>query len=254
MAGNEKLVVNFLIEKINQIKINHLDLVTKIQNPIQNGQLTDITSSQSISTANATKKADLFINGFGVSIKQSGSSFLYNRLQRAELLKVFKNLHLSDPQKSLKKMDELINNFHDGNFDCRDRHWSEGFTERDFLLLLEFLMMQGSPNKGKSKFPAQFILTAPSKNLSEDNISCLTFDEYFKKYKENIYLSLRRQWIGQKSKTEHQRALSISKKPENSSWVFNSIQGEPDAWRTQEEFPIEKRRTVYMISIQVIPH
>jgi hypothetical protein len=198
--------------------------------------------------------SDIFLNGKGVSIKQSGSSFLYNRLQRAEMLKVFTSLALLNPAQSLLKMDGLIQKFHNGEFNTRDRHWSEGFNQSDFVSLLEFLMMKGSPNLGISSYPADYILTAPKINITPSKISCDTFSDYFAKYKDFIYLSIRRQWVGQSSNSEHSRAVGLASKPDNAPWVFKTIVGSPrTGWKNQTECPINDRRTVYMIFITVKP-
>ena len=68
-------------------------------------------------------------------------------------------------------------------------------------------------------------LTAPKKNISENNIHLVNFSEYFDKYKNEIFLSLRRQWIGQASNSEHGRACSLANKPNNCPWVFKEIVG-----------------------------
>ncbi len=254
MAGNEELVVNYLIALKNSISINHLGVINRIQNPASNGQLIDITSTNLLRTENSGKKADIFLNGKGVSIKQSGSTFLYNRLQRAEMLDVFTNLGFTNPGHALLKIDGLIQNFQNGQFESRDRHWSEGFKEADFVKLLEYLMMKGSPNLGLSKHPADFILTAPKKNITPNLISCDTFKEYFKKYKNDIYLSLRRQWVGQLSKSEHGRAAGLAIKPGNAPWVFHKIAGSPrTGWKAPGDFLVKDRRTVYMIFLTVKP-
>ena len=254
MAGNEALVVDFLIKNKKNLILSHIGKINKIENPGTNGRLVEISSSNQVSTENSGKKADIFINGKGISIKQTGSSFLYNRLQRAEMFKVFTNLGLSNPNKSLLKMDELIQKFQNNKFSTRDRHWSEGFNESDFIILLEFLMMRGSPNLGISAYPANYILTAPKKNISINNISLNDFSEYFDKYKDEIYLSLRRQWIGQASNSEHGRACSLANKPNNNPWVFEKIVGTPrTGWKKESEFPSKNRRTVYMIFLTVKP-
>jgi len=77
---------------------------------------------------------------------------------------------------------------------------------------------------------------------------------YFKKYKNVIYLSLRRQWVGQSSSSEHGRATGLANKPDNGPWVFKEIVGSPrTGWKSQAEFPLKDRRTVYMIFITVKP-
>jgi hypothetical protein len=254
MAGNEAMVVDYLIRLKNTISINHLGVINRIQNPGINGQLIDITSTNLLRTENSGKKADIFLNGKGVSIKQNGSTFLYNRLQRADMLDIFTSLGFANPSRTLFKMDDLIQNFHNGQFESRDRPWSEGFNEADFTTLLEYLMMKGSPNLGISKYPADYILTAPKKNITPNSISCDTFSEYFTKYKNNIYLSIRRQWVGQLSKSEHGRASGLANKQGNAQWVFNKIAGSPrTGWKAVADFLIKDRRTVYMIFLTVKP-
>jgi hypothetical protein len=254
MAGNEKLVVDYLISQKNLLTLNHLGLIRRIQNPGANGQLLDITSTDLLRTEDSGKKADIFLNGKGVSIKQTGSCFLFNRLQRADMLKVFTSLGFSNPTQTLSKMDGLIQRFHKGGFVSRDRHWSEGFGKSDFFSLLEFLMMRGSPNLGVSSHPADYILTAPKSNIVPTKITCDTFSDYFMKYESMIYLSLRRQWVGQSSRSEHGRASGLAKKPNNAPWVFREVVGTPrDGWKNESEFSIQDRRTVYMIFITVKP-
>ena len=148
-------------------------------------------------------------------------------------------------------LDNLIKIFHSGMI-TRTRNWSEAFNESDFKLLLKFLMMVGSPNLRESDFPASYILTAPSSNITTDNIYCDTFDEYFKRYKDKIFISLRRQWVGQSSNSEHRRALSLVRNVGNAPWVFNDVVGSPTTgWRNESEVPKNDRKTVYMIFIEV---
>lgn len=254
MAGNEHLVVNYLIDHKNSLILNHLGLIRRIQNPGPNGRLLDITTTDLLRTEDSGKKADIFLNGKGVSIKQTGSTFLYNRLQRADMLRVFTGLGFSNPGSCLSRIDGLIQKFHNSELDSRDRHWTEGFNEPDFTSLLEFLMMKGSPNLGISAHPADFILTVPKSNITQSKISCDTFGEYFKRHKDLIYISLRRQWAGQSSSSEHNRAIGLARKPGNAPWVFKEIVGSPKTgWKSYAEFPLKDRRTVYMIFITVKP-
>jgi len=255
MAGNEQSVVAYLINNKNRLVLRHIGVVKAIGNPSANGALVELDNSdQLITTEDAGKKADIYINGVGVSIKQSGSSFLFNRLQRANLLNIFVTLGFSNPNQTLSTIDGLINNFHAGLFTTRDRHWSEGFSRADFVAILEYLMMKGSPNLGNSAHPATFILTAPKNHINDSNISCDTFQEYFLKYEDKIFLSLRRQWVGQSSDSEHKRSVGLNSKPNNAPWCFKTIVGSPrSGWRMPSEFPILDRRTVYMIFITVKP-
>ena len=258
MAGNEIEITKFLIQQTGKLNLKHVGLVKEITSPIKDGQyalINDIESLKFVSTEQAGKKADIYINGKGISLKQSGGSFPFNRLQRAELLNVFKYIKSRDPEEELKLIDKEVDDFHNGKFESRSRPWQNFFDEDDFRKLVKFLMMDGSPNLGISNFPADFILEAPEKAISESNISIYTFDEYFDWFKKNIYFAIRRQWIGQLSHSEHNRALSIAKKPGNKKWVYPTISGLPrknkktnERWRSDIEE--NDRRTVYMIFIE----
>lgn len=251
MAGNENLVVEYLINNINNITLEHIGQVREVQNPESDGKLKSITSIDQIKTENANKKADIYLNGYGISIKQSGASFSYNRIQRAHLVKRFKALGLSDSQDTLSKLDSLINGYHSKEITDRDQHWSNAFSEKNFKVLLKYLMMKGSLIKGDSQFPVDYILTAPAIISAHEELACYTFEEYFEKNKKNIYLTLRRQWLGQASKSENSRAAGLIKKVENTPWCFSDVVGEPrTGWKTEAEFPSKDRQTVYMIYIQ----
>ena len=110
-------------------------------------------------------------------------------------------------------------------------------------------MLEGSPAES-SKFPAELILTAPAKLSSIEQIVVQNFDEYFAENDSKLEISLRRQWIGQTSETEHKRALSISSSPENAKWVYDTIAGNPRSWRP--DWPIEERKTVYFLMIEKV--
>ena len=215
MAGNELYITEFLIENINKIKLKHIGVLTEIGAPTAKGGYTKVQSTgelQLISTEGSEKKADIYINGRGVSLKQSGASFPFNRLQRAELLDVFRALNFRDPEAKLKLIDSEVDQFHYGFIKKRTRPWQNLFNENDFKSLLKFLMTEGSPNLGVSSHPAEFIIEAPRIGISEDNIKVYTFDEYFDVFKNNIFFALRRQWIGQSSNSEHKRAVGLAKK------------------------------------------
>jgi hypothetical protein len=253
MPGNEKQVVEFLITNKNSIELPHLGVLTSVKNPSANGSLVELDSAEDVREDNSSKKADIFLNEIGVSIKQAGSSFLYNRLQRDNLATLFRSMGFSDEEGALVRMDQLVSNYHAGVTPDRDRPWKEAFAEKDFKSLLRFLMMEGSPNIGKSGFPAELVLTAPTRNISKDNIKVFTFDEFFEFHEKNIFVTLRRQWVGQSSRSEHGRAVSLARKPGNKPWVFSEISGIPSSgWRSTSEIPIEDRREVYMVFIQLI--
>jgi hypothetical protein len=258
MAGNEIDTITFLLQNIGNIRLNHIGVVESIEAPLTNGGFKTINSIQElsiVSTEDSNKKADIYINGKGVSLKQSGASFPFNRLQRAELLEVFKSLQIQNPEEKLNLIDNEIDNFHKGLLQNRNQPWNKLFTENDFKILVRYLMTIGSPNLGISRHPAEFILESPKHNISLTNIKAFTFDEYFEIFKLDLFFAIRRQWVGQSSNSEHKRALGISNKEGNKKWVYNSISGEPRVSKTtgkkwRDDYPSDERKTVYMLFVE----
>jgi hypothetical protein len=259
MPGNEILITEYLFENINIISLPHLGVVRKISVPTRGGIKVINTKGDilSVSTQDANKKADIYINDRGVSLKQSGSSFSFNRLQRSEILSVFDLLSFENPDIILSIFDKVVDDFHSQKIKGRSRPWDEVFEEDYFRRLLKFLMMDGSPNNGWSQNPAELILQAPSRSISIENIQVFTFDEYFSTFKKNFRIAIRRQWIGQSSDTEHHRALGLAGKEGNRKWVYETISGLPRrskltglSWRNDID-PLD-RRTVYLIFIEKI--
>jgi hypothetical protein len=260
MPGNEIEITKYLVRNKGMFSLHHLNTVISVGAPspepahyIELNNLSDI--ERNLAPEEAGKKADIYINGHGVSLKQSGANFSYNRLQRANLIDVFNSLNLSNSNSILKRLDQEVEMFHTGQLDRRNRPWNSFFEESEFKKLIKFLMMEGSPNEGVSSHPAKFILEAPSINISADNINIYTFDEYFDKYKENFKIAIRRQWIGQASNSEHTRAVGLAKKPDNAPWVFNNVVGEPNMHRVtnrrwRADTPKGKRKTVYFLMLE----
>ena len=258
MAGNEIIITEFLLNNLGTVTLKHLGLVTSVGAPTSKGGFTNVTSLDElklISTEDAAKKADIYINGRGISLKQSGANFPFNRLQRAELLEVFKIVGFENPNENLSRIDKEIDDFHCGLIQKRNRPWQNLFVEADFKRLVKFLMTEGSPNLGYSSHPAEFILEAPKSGISQQNIHVFTLDEYFEGFKQNLFFALRRQWIGQSSTHEHRRAVGLAKKDGNKKWIYNTISGEPRLSKTtgtkwRDDFPEHERKTVYFISVE----
>jgi hypothetical protein len=249
MAGNEILVIKFLLGNKNRIYLDHLGIIKSISNPnSSNGDLVEIESTEIVSTEDAAKKADVFLNGFGVSIKQSGGNFPYNRIQRKTLLDLLTKVGFYNPQLVLDKFDALIFDFHQGNI-VRNVNWRHVLSEHEFKQLLSYLMLKGSPIRGISKHPADFILTSSRVPKSVNDLKCQTFDEYFNENKNLISFAIRRHWIGQDSKTEHGRATKIASVIENKPWVFNGHVGEPRSGWMKSHSP-SQRKTTYTLSIE----
>lgn len=253
MPGNELEIGRFLFNRLGKITLPHVGHLCWLAapNPSRPGftPITTLTDINFLSSEDSRKKADIYINSRGVSLKQTGSSFSYNRLQRANLQDVYSMLGFDSIEQRLLSIDKEVERFHEGLLSRRNRPWEDFFKEGDFKSLLEFLMMKGSPNVGLSHHPAEFILEAPPLNISVTSISLYTYDEYFDKYKRNFKIAIRRQWIGQASNSEHRRALGLAQKPGNAPWVYEDIVGEPrTGWRS--DFPKEARRTVYFLMIE----
>lgn len=254
MPGNEKEITKFLVLNKGKISLGQLGVINSIGAPnLSSEGCLEINNVEGVerclSTEDSRKKADIYVNNHGVSIKQTGSSFLYNRLQRANILEVFALLGFSNPESMLQRLDKEVSDFNKGNLERRNRPWQDFFNEKDFKALVKFLMVQGSPNVGFSSHPAEFILEAPASNLSEANINVFTFDEYFEEYKNKIKIAIRRQWIGQDSESEHGRAVGLAEKKENAPWVFNEAVGTPrSGWMSG--FPASERKTVYFLMLE----
>ncbi|MFA5287438.1 MAG: hypothetical protein WC394_04120 [Candidatus Omnitrophota bacterium] len=254
MPGNEKKITEFLVLNRGKIALGQLGIINSVgaPNPSMEGCL-EINNvgdvGRCLSTEDSRKKADIYVNNHGVSIKQAGSSFLYNRLQRANILEVFTLLGFSNPETMLQRLDKEVLNFHKGNLKKRNRPWQDFFNEADFKALVKFLMVQGSPNVGFSSHPAEFILEAPASSPAEANINVFTFDEYFEEYKNKIKIAIRRQWVGQDSESEHGRAVGLAGKLGNAPWVFNEAVGTPrSGWISG--FPLSERKTVYFLMLE----
>ena len=254
MAGNEIEIAKYLVLNKGKISLKHLGVINSIGAPnlSKSGYMevkNDIDVEHYLSTEYPGKKADIYINKHGVSLKQSGSSFLYNRLQRANILEIFNLLEFKNPEAILERLDTEIKDFHRGILEKRNRPWQDFFNENDFKALVKFLMVEGSPNIGFSSHPAELILEAPAHSISENSINVFTFDEYFEEYKNSLKIAIRRQWIGQSSNSEHRRALGLIKKTENAPWIFDEAVGTPrDGWR--KGFPVKERKTVYFLMVE----
>ena len=259
MPGNEKEIAKTLVLDKGKISLNHLGLVRSVGAPGESkGQYVEMNSLKDVhrylATEDSEKKADIYINGRGVSLKQSGATFPYNRLQRANLVEIFTLLGFKDPDSILERLDLEVKNFHRGKLERRNRPWVYFFSKKEFGALIKFLMLEGSPNLGMSLHPAEFILEAPVNNISAGNINIYNFDEYFSKYIDKLKVAIRRQWVGQASNSEHKRAVGLAKKPANAPWVFNDVAGTPNVHRSgvrwRKDIPQNKRKTAYFLMLE----
>jgi len=259
MAGNEQKIAEYLVLNKGNISLRHLGIIKSIGAPDSSRDgYVEMNSAKDVyrylATEDSRKKADIYINGHGISVKQIGASFAYNRWQRANLVEIFELLKFKTSISILNRLDQEIRDFHEGNLERRNRPWSDFFTESEFKAIVKFLMIEGSPNVGFSTHPAKLVLEAPAANISAENINVYTFDEYFKEYLAKLKIAIRRQWIGQASNSEHNRAKSLAKKPGNAPWVFNDVSGLPNIHKSgarwRKDVPAKDRKTVYFLMIE----
>ena len=249
MPGNEKDVVRYLIENKNDLKLNHLKKIQTIESPTRTGTVEiknfdDI--EEHIKPDDAHKKADILINGKGISIKQESGSVLQNKIQRKHISKIFGHIGFSDIKikKITNKLDNKVKEFHEGKI-VRDVPWRDILKEDEFKKVLEHYMMKGSNKTLSNDFPSTYILTAPKK-INQGSIEVYSLDEYFDKKKDKIVLAIRRAWPDQASKSESKRALGYTKHLENKPWVLDGIAA---AKKVQFKDPIEHNNTCHYINI-----
>ncbi len=258
MPGNELEVAKYLFNNLGKISFPYLGVLETIGSPISYSsgyyQINTLSEIKRLSSDDSSKKADVYLNGVGISIKQAGSIFGFNRLQRAEAPALFHQIGFTHIDEMLARLDTAVRRFHTGGYETRSRPWTELFLEEDFRTILEYLMMKGSPKMGLSKHPARYIMNAglvTTKPTEQWQIDIYSFDEYFKKYRDNFTVGIRRSWYGQKSESEHGRAKGLISKPGNAPWVFDNVSGIPkDGWRNDVQ--VEERKTVYYLMFETL--
>ena len=254
MPGNEETVIKFLVKSLHNDKKINLPVIgnlNEVSMPIKDGKKIIRQTSELInfSSNDRYKKADVYLNNFGVSLKEE-SAPLYNKIQRKHLTDLINYLF---PSKSnfisdlFAKLDNEIEKVNKGS--NRDIQWNKIFSEDEFLIFLEFLMMKGYADTKVSLHQADLILIAPKKISFEnlDKIKIFSFKDYFLTYKNKIVIAARRIWIGSKSKSENKRALSMSKHPDNKKWIYKNISGKPRNWDTS--FPSQNRREIFYLNL-----
>lgn len=250
MPGNEDSVIELLLQHRLTGVLPILGRINSIGAPGPHGEITPLASVTQNNSNDAAKKADVYINDHGVSIKQRGGSFAFNRMQRKDLTNFFNSLGLSNPSSTLEKLDKLVSDFHHGILAARTQPPTKAFSASEFYKVLEYLMLKGSPSK-LSTHPATFILSAPATPRQLSDLEVQTFEQYFEVYGRKIYLSIRRSWVGQRSRHEGGRARSIYKYPANAPWVFDNVSGTPATGWDHEVAP-QDRKTCYYIMLEQV--
>ena len=249
--GNERETLEFLVRNIGLIVLPKIGLLKDVSVPSKNGELVSIKKPEDLqrfSSSDSRKKADFYLNGYGVSHKQMGASQLANRLQRHSLLGFLNLLGIRGAKKVVNKIDEQVKDVHYHQTN-RNKNWEQCFNLIDFKKMLRYLMTQGSQNNGLSENKVDLILTSSKVIESVEDVKLYTFEEYFKEFADKIKIAIRRCWRGQFSKSEHSRAISLGRKEGNRQWIFDDVVGEPKSgWNPN--FPSGGRNTTYYFSIE----
>ena len=253
MPGNEEQLLKFFAETIEQNLSIDLPVIGKLNSvsvPTKDGlhRINSVSELESFSSNDRYKKADIYLNNIGVSVKEH-SAPLYNKIQRKHLANLLDQLLGSSPRnlEIINKLDDAVRKVNEGS--NRDIKWNTIFSQDEFYQILNFLMMRGYADLKESLHPAELILVAPKitemSNVNE--VTLLSFSEFFDNYKENIVIAARRIWLGSKSNIENKRAKSMLKSIDNQSWVYEKISGAPRSWDPQ--FPIHDRKEIFYLNI-----
>ncbi len=256
MPGNEKKVIEFIVKNRSKLDLPIIGTIKKIEIPRDNDlvEITNINQLYNFYSDDAHKKADVFLNERGVSIKQSGGAPLYNKAQREFLIKFFN--HFFDAKTSNEIMIKLDNKVIDvhKNLINRDINFLDIMKDSQFKKILKYLMLEGSAQLIKSKFTAELILMANDNPLSKEDLKLYSFNNYYNEFKNSLVLAMRRIWIGQRSDSEHSRAQSMFIKKDNKPWCFDDVVGQPrihsklrTKWR--DDILTEDRKTIYYVNI-----
>jgi hypothetical protein len=259
MPGNEKETIRFILENKKKINLKYIDKIKTIKIPHKNKKI-KVTNKNldNFYSDDSSKKADIYLNEKGISIKQDGGSFAFNRIQRKSLLNFFsKTLGFKDTNEIINKIDNQVQIFHNKKNDDDEKSSFSPLnvmSKTQFYTLLKYLMLDGSPME-KSEFPAQYILNSKKNISSQDDLKIFNFDEYFDKYSSVCMFRTRRCWYGQESNSEHNRAKGLLKELSNKPWCFDDVSGLPNKHkktnkRWRDEIPQDERKTCYLLFIE----
>ena len=151
MAGNELKVCEFIFDNTNLLNLRHLGKIYEIAAPVKESSEIKIIQSANdlskISTESLGKKADIYLNRSGISIKQTGGSFSFNRIQRANIIDLYQQLEFTGVSNKLSLLDQGVNKFHQGLLTTRNVRWSNFLSEREFKKFIRI-----SHDERKSQF------------------------------------------------------------------------------------------------------
>ena len=150
MPGNENEVIKFLFNNRENLNLIHIGKIDKIEIPKKNKliQINRVEEIEKNSSSDSSKKADVYLNSQGISIKENGSK-LYNKLYRKDLNFINKLRNDKKTTKTIiQKIDNKLKQIHTKSLK-RDVMWSDLIEEKYFKPILKYLMMDGKPSKKK---------------------------------------------------------------------------------------------------------
>ena len=112
MPGNEKHVVSCLVESSvsdRTYELPHLGKLRSVSMPFKNERIQVRTQEEQLkfSSNDRFKKADVYINNVGISVKEPVSP-LYNKIRRKHVLPLL-NILLKDSERSDEILNKLVN-------------------------------------------------------------------------------------------------------------------------------------------------
>lgn len=257
MPGNEKKTIKFILQNKRKIELKYIGKIKTVKVPYKNNIITATSQNiEKFKSDDSSKKADIYLNDIGISLKQDGGSFAFNRIQRKFLPNFLsKILNFDNAEEIIKKIDVQIQSFHKKNDDeISSFSPLEVMKREQFNILLKYLMLEGSP-KEKSKFPAKYILNSKKRISLLGDLKIFSFEDYLNEFSLSHVLRMRRSWYGQESESEHKRAKGLLKTVDNKPWCFDNVSGLPNAHlktnkRWRDDVPEAERKTCYYLMIE----
>ena len=119
MPGNEKKTIKFILQNKRKIELKYIGKIKTVKVPYKNNIITATSQNiEKFKSDDSSKKADIYLNDIGISLKQDGGSFAFNRIQRKFLPNFLsKILNFDNAEEIIKKIDVQIQSFHKKNDD-----------------------------------------------------------------------------------------------------------------------------------------
>ena len=124
------------------MNLSHIGKIDKIEIPKKDKliQINRVEEIEKNSSSDSSKKADVYLNSQGISIKENGSK-LYNKLYRKDLNFINKFINDKKTTKTvIQKIDNKLKQIHTKSLK-RDVMWSDLIEEKYFKPILKYLMI-----------------------------------------------------------------------------------------------------------------